>query len=411
MSVTAICADQGLMMNPDIHAKVAQSRTWAIEQALPLWSSAGIDPHTGGFRERLSFEGAPILEVPHRMMVQCRQISVFSLAHSLGWYEGEAIVARAAEHLIRTYYQADGRPGWVFSVDLDGRPIDARRDTYSHSFALFGLAWAYRATQNPLFIKVVEETLEFLDQDIAARAYGGLLDGDVRTDLLRRQNPHMHFFEAMISLAQATGKDRYLARAGEIFGLLTTRLFQPETGTLGEYFDDTWQPHGTPHHVCEPGHHFEWVWLLRWYERMSGRSVERYTAPLYEHAYRYGFDSAGFVLDEVTLEGTPSKISRRSWPHTEGVKANAVEHEAGRKGCEARAAALLDKLFNTYLSAPVAGGWVDHIDETGRPLVNYMPASTLYHVLFAIAEADRVFGHKSESALPVREPLAAADSL
>jgi hypothetical protein len=40
----------------------------------------------------------------------------------------------------------------------------------------------------------------------------------------------------------------------------------------------------------------------------------------------------------------------------------------------------------------VAGGWIDHVDATGAPIVDSMPASTLYHVFLAAAEADRVWG-------------------
>jgi mannose-6-phosphate isomerase len=36
-----------------------------------------------------------------------------------------------------------------------------------------------------------------------------------------------------------------------------------------------------------------------------------------------------------------------------------------------------------------AGGWIDRLDEHGRPATDVMPASTLYHVMCAIDELDR----------------------
>lgn len=373
-----------------------QARSWALSVALPFWAEAGIDPRTGGFRERMTFAAEPILDAPHRLMVQCRQISVYALARTRGWWNQDDVLGRALDHLVRTYWQADGKPGWIFSVDHRGRPLDRRRDTYAHAFALFGLAWGYRVTGDPQLLALADQTLTFIDIHLSAPDGGGLLDGDVRADRLRRQNPHMHFLEAMIALAQASGQERYLARAGEIFGLFSARFFEPTTGALGEYFDENWQPHGTPDPLCEPGHHFEWVWLLRHYQRLTGRSVDRYAVGLYEHARRHGFDAQGFVIDELSTTGQPTKRSRRSWPHAEAIKAEAVEHEGGRPGCDARAEQLLGIVNTTYLAGPFAGGWVDHVDEAGRPLVDYVPASTLYHLLFAIVEADRVFGTAAE---------------
>jgi mannose/cellobiose epimerase-like protein (N-acyl-D-glucosamine 2-epimerase family) len=41
---------------------------------------------------------------------------------------------------------------------------------------------------------------------------------------------------------------------------------------------------------------------------------------------------------------------------------------------------------------PVAGGWVDTRDARGAPAGRTMPASALYHLYGAAAEARRIFG-------------------
>jgi mannose/cellobiose epimerase-like protein (N-acyl-D-glucosamine 2-epimerase family) len=53
---------------------------------------------------------------------------------------------------------------------------------------------------------------------------------------------------------------------------------------------------------------------------------------------------------------------------------------------------MIDRLLAVFLGRPVAGGWIDHVDANGAPIVDTMPASTLYHVFLAAAEADRVWG-------------------
>ena len=67
-----------------------------------------------------------------------------------------------------------------------------------------------------------------------------------------------------------------------MFELFASRFFLPGSGVLCEYFDDELKPlPGERGQIVEPGHHYEWIWLLRWYERESGRAVQRYVDGLF----------------------------------------------------------------------------------------------------------------------------------
>jgi branched-chain amino acid transport system ATP-binding protein len=59
---------------------------------------------------------------------------------------------------------------------------------------------------------------------------------------------------------------------------------------------------------------------------------------------------------------------------------------------EQNARAALSRLERHYLSHPVAGGWYDQFDRDGNSLVATIPASSFYHVLCAVAEAEQVLG-------------------
>jgi mannose-6-phosphate isomerase len=47
------------------------------------------------------------------------------------------------------------------------------------------------------------------------------------------------------------------------------------------------------------------------------------------------------------------------------------------------------------LRHPVLGGWYDQFDRDNRSLVDTIPASSFYHIVCAIAEAERVLGAPS----------------
>jgi mannose/cellobiose epimerase-like protein (N-acyl-D-glucosamine 2-epimerase family) len=370
-----------------IEPAAARLRRWAVEQALPFWAQTGFDEEHERFEERLTLEGARLPDVPIRAMVQARQIHSYALAGRRGWYrDAESLVRPAYRAMVRDYYRRDGAPGWLFSIGRDGRPAGTQRDLYGHAFVLLAIGSYVGATGDRGALALADETLDWLDSGMRA-AHGGYVDALPSIDERRRQNPHMHLFEALLNLWTHAREARYLERAGEMFDLFAGRFFQADPGVLIEYFDDRLMPaSGVFGQVVEPGHHFEWIWLLRWYERESGTAVGSHVDALYEHADRYGSDRAGLIVDEVLVDGSLKTASHRLWPMTEAIRAHLVEAGLGRPGAAAKATALADRLFERFLSGAPAGGWIDKLDAAGNPATDFMPASSLYHVLGAIDE-------------------------
>ena len=91
-------------------------------------------------------------------------------------------------------------------------------------------------------------------------------------------------------------------------------------------------------------------------------------------------------------DGDIRRHSRRLWPQTEIAKAWIAQAEGGEAGAADEARAALARLERHYLSHPVKGGWYDQFDRDGNSLVATIPASSFYHVLCAVAEAEQVLG-------------------
>ena len=244
-------------------------QAWIAKVALPAWSTIGFDAAAGRFRERLDRAGAP-LAVPHRSMVQARQIYVFSHAHHLGWFpEGGQLAERAMASLRRDFAEVSaGQASFAFSIDAGGQTVSATRDAYAHAFVLFATAWLYRVTGDPALLELAEQTNAFVKARLVDPRHGGLFDAYPEAPAEKRQNPLMHLLEAYLALERAAPGRGYLEDARGLVAVFLALLFSERDGVLLEYFVEDWSPHPDSARatVFEPGHHFESVRLQRVYD-------------------------------------------------------------------------------------------------------------------------------------------------
>jgi mannose/cellobiose epimerase-like protein (N-acyl-D-glucosamine 2-epimerase family) len=364
-------------------------KTLMTDHSLPLWSREGWDQATGGFVERLDIGGRADRLAPRRVRVQARQIYCFAKAAHLGWYkEGREIAMKGMEYLLAKAKSPDGRPGFVHLLDPDGSAINFARDTYDHAFVLLALATVFQLSRDAQVGGEIKSLVAFLDSDLRS-PHGGFLEG-LPSTLPRRQNPQMHLFEAMIATFEATGDPVYQNRAGDLFGLFIASLYDSRRQVLGEYFEEDWS-RIEPLSV-EPGHQAEWVWLLKGFERITGCPTGRYRSQLLASALRYRDDTTGCLFDEGDANGKIRKFTRRLWPQTEIAKAWIAQAEAGEAGAADEALEALARLYRHYLRHPVLGGWYEQFDRDNRSMVDFIPASSFYHILCAISEAERLLG-------------------
>jgi mannose-6-phosphate isomerase len=377
------------MIMADGQEIVETLKTRITEYSLPLWAREGWDPGTGGFVEQLDPEGRADRAAPRRVRVQARQIYCFAKAAQLGWYpQGGEIAIKGLEYLLAKARSPDARAGFVHLLGPDGAVMNSTRDTYDHAFILLALAAVFQLGRDAQVRSEIDQLIGFLDASLRS-SHGGFEEGIPKT-LPRRQNPQMHLFEAMIATFDATGDPAYQNRAGELYALFVANLYDSRRQVLGEYFKEDWS-HISPVSV-EPGHQAEWVWLLKGFERITGCPTGRYRSQLLGSALRYRDDMTGCLVDEGDADGNTRRFTRRCWPQTEIAKAWIAQAEAGEPGAADQARNALVRLDRHYLRHPVRGGWYDQFDRDNRSLVDAIPASSFYHILCAVAEAERVLG-------------------
>jgi mannose/cellobiose epimerase-like protein (N-acyl-D-glucosamine 2-epimerase family) len=368
---------------------IARLKARMIDHALPLWSGEGWDRTTGGFIDRLGPDGHADRQAPRRILVQARQIYCFAKAAQMGWYpEGREVALKGLDYLLTKAKSPDGKPGFVHVLTPEGAVLKPLRDTYDHAFVLLALASVYALDRDAQIRAEIDALCHFLDTELRS-SHGGFFEG-LPASMPRRQNPQMHLFEAMIAAFDATHDNVFQNRAGDFFALFLANLYDKQKQLLGEYFEEDWS-RIEPVSV-EPGHQAEWAWLLKGFERITGCPTGRFRGELLASALRYRDEATGCLVDEGDTAGNIKRDTRRLWPQTEIAKAWIAQAESGEAGAADEALMALVRLERHYLCHPVAGGWHDQFDRNGNSLVATIPASSFYHVLCAVTEAEQVLG-------------------
>lgn len=341
---------------------------------------------------------------------------VFSAAQERGWIEDATPLVMGIETFIKQHAQASTQqPGYVHLLSQQGKVLDGKKDAYDYAFFILATIYKYRAFKDLNALHEVNSLLQFIESDFKHHS-AGWREGDYEAEF-RRQNPHMHLFEAFLTCYEFTQDGKWLAKAGQIFSLFENVFFDQKEGVLYEYFNQDWsKPENASAQVVEPGHMFEWIWLLRWYEALTGTPVNHYCHALFSNAMRIGIDStSGLVFDEVSAGGEPLATTKRCWPMTEFIKASLAQAKANplkRSEYEQHAADGISRLFEYYFDRKVTGyssgslvsnatstyphaslnesdlcsytgSYVDRLDVNNIVCDASAPASTLYHIMMA----------------------------
>ena len=357
-------------------SRAQHAHAWLMDAAFPFWLDRGLDRAHGGYHERLFRDGAPENR-NKRLRVQARQIYACAYAGQLGWSgpwrEG---LESALNLMLDKGRRADGL--FIHQFSFESAPVDQRADLYDQAFVIFALAQASAALNREDLAQEAASLWSRLDA-IWAQPNGGFAEGEVEPAGRRRQNPHMHLFEASMACGALLPSLNMQPRIHALGQMFLDHFHDPEHQIVREFFDHSWLPAADESgRIWEPGHSFEWVWLLQQWMKHGGPDNSPIAKALYEQAGAHGVDRKRNVgIDECWIGGGVKSADARLWPQTERLKAALAlgDHDG--------AAAAFDGLW-LYISED--GFWADRMTTEGALIQESAPASSFYHILVALSE-------------------------
>jgi mannose/cellobiose epimerase-like protein (N-acyl-D-glucosamine 2-epimerase family) len=368
----------------------ADIRSWMFEDALPWWSEHGIDRENGGYVESFDMAGFDSGSDFKRTRVTARQVYVFSHAAMLGWKDGAELARHGVSHLTTKAWLGDTE-GFARRTTRAGAPLDRTPDLYDHAFALFAFGWYLRATGDKEGMAWAHRTMDVIETNLSHPSGVGFLHEAPGTGW-RQQNPHMHLIEAALAVYETSGEQRFADVALRIAQLFREKFFDTKSQTLAEFFTDDWsRAPGDAGDSIEPGHQFEWAWILGNCRRLLGLDLSSEIRGLVTFGERYGVNPvSAATYNIVRANGQPVDRGSRTWPNTERLKAAVALHDLDGRNPEEVFESAGKLLLDRYLDVEPRGTWIDAFDGEGLAVVKSVPTSTLYHVFLAFAETLRI---------------------
>ena len=355
---------------PELTALFGAVQQHFLNVIVPLWQGPGWNAEMALPYEALDGSHQPLPPQRYRAMACARQLYLFSSL--IGLVDGAETRAAALFRSLQRHFHDAEHGGWFYSIDPQGKPLDSRKDLYTHAFILFACAHYWEKSREPLVESTLDAALEVISRRFATG--DGLYEACLERNWLTLetgplQNPLMHLAEAFLATL-AVREDAPVQQALlELCTAMHKRFVDPQHGVLME------KPLGAVDNWYEPGHQFEWYFLLESSPLLRGSRLHAALDRAFAFTEQYGVVSAsGAVRASLDLEmdGRPLDSTQRIWAQAEYLRALTL-----RPGSEAVVLRQLQALQQRFLHA---GGWHECRDEQGEVSRKDMPSTTPYHL-------------------------------
>lgn len=340
------------------------------ERIVPLWQGPGWNVEMALPFEALDAQHRPLPVQRYRAMACARQLYLFS---SRIEQPGAAERAAALFRSLQRHFHDAEHGGWFYSIDAEGKPLDRRKDLYTHAFIVFACAHYWGKVRDSLVESALNAALAIISTQFARD--DGLYEASLAEDWADLgsgplQNPQMHLAEAFLQVL-AVREDASVQQALlQLCDALQAQFIEPQHGLMLE------KPRGAADNWFEPGHQFEWFYLLDTSPLLRGTPLHGAIVRAFDYAEQCGVkDSA--VLAMLAVDGKVIDATQRIWAQAEYLRALAL-----RSGNEAKLAAQLQAMTQRFLHD---GGWYECRDGEGAVSRHDMPSTTPYHLATCLA--------------------------
>ena len=364
---------------PDVSSSAFHSDSNTVFAALeehflrvivPLWLGPGWNADLALPYEAVDAGHHPLPPQRYRAMACARQLFLFSSLIDYPSVPEAAGRAAALFRSLQSHFHDAEHGGWFYSIDPQGAPLDRRKDLYTHAFIIFACAHYWAKVREPLVESVFNAALTVVAERFAdgTGLYEAMLGEEwssLNTGPL--QNPLMHLAEAFLATLAVREDAATIGALDDLVRGMQERFVDNAHGVMLE------KPLGAVDNWYEPGHQFEWFFLLDSSSRLRGSPLHTSLTQAFAHAEAQGVDpQTGAVVAMLEVDGKVRDGTQRIWAQAEYLRALAL-----RPDSETALNRELRALQTRFLHA---SGWNECLDSAGQVSRSDMPSTTPYHL-------------------------------
>lgn len=356
--------------SPELTATFAAVQAHFRQVIVPLWQGPGWNAELALPYEALSPAHQPLPPQRYRAMACARQLYVFASLIDDPAFPAAAERAAALFRSLQSHFHDAEHGGWFYSIDAHGAPLDQRKDLYTHAFIIFACAHYWAKVREPLVESVLIAALRVVLEQFSTG--NGLYEASLAQDWSSLgsgplQNPLMHLAEAFLATLSVREDPTVQSALLALTDAMQQHFIEPVHNVMLE------KPRGAVDNWFEPGHQFEWLFLLASSPLLRGTALHGSLDRAFGFAEQVGVDpQTGAVCGMLAPDGTLRDGTQRIWAQAEYLRALTLRPE-GAERVQRQLLALQQRFLYT-------GGWYECRDGQGNVSREDMPSTTPYHL-------------------------------
>ena len=298
-----------------------------LKSIFDYWAKYTVDEKNGGFFGALDNDNNVLEGAPKGVVLNARILWSFSAGYNFNQDTNYLLHAERSFNYLKKHFIDKELGGVYWSVDALGNPLDTKKQIYALSFAMYGLAEYYKASNNQealelaisLFYDIEKHSfdtdnggyLEALTRDWQVIADLRLSDKDANEK--KTMNTHLHILEAYTNLYRYWPDAQLKEKTKQLLEVFDQHILNQNTRHLMLFFDEKWKSN---YNIVSYGHDIEASWLMLEAAEVTGEEklIHHFEKLAVEiaNASAEGMDEDGAMIYELEVN-TSHQITERHW--------------------------------------------------------------------------------------------------
>jgi cellobiose epimerase len=347
---------------------------------LPFWSTKMVDYKNGGFYGRINGDNQVYPKEDKGGILNARILWTYSSAYRIYKDTAYLRLATRSKNYIMSHFIDKEFGGAYRSVKATGEPSDTRKQTYTQSFFVYGLAEYYRATGDKEALEAAKNIFKLFEKYALDKKSDGYFEvyscdwkrthdkliGESTANDEKTMNTHLHLMEAYTNLYRVWPDKSVGVRLRALVDIFLDKIIDAKSSHLICFLDKDWKKNSA---VDSYGHDIECSWLLNEAAGLLGdpallAKVKDVSIKI-ANAAAEGLNSDGSLNYEKNLTNGLVSTERSWWAQSECIVGylNAYELTGNEK--------YLDNAVNcwnytkNHFVDNKNGGWFSSVSEAG----------------------------------------------